>query len=69
MLNMCGLPWSMNTDAERLQREREDEKNEYFEQLAARDAALRKARQAISNMGKGAKDTEKQEENTDKSTS
>ena len=68
-MNMCGLPWSMNTDAERLQREREDEKNEYFEQLAARDAALRKARQAISNMGKGAKDTEKQEENTDKSTS
>ena len=69
LINLNGLPSAPTPDAERLERERVDEKNEYFEQLAAREAALRKALSAISNTGKGAKDTESQEENTDKSTS
>lgn len=69
MLNLNGLPSAPTPDAERLQRDRENEMNDYFLRLAARDAALRKALAAISNTGKGAKDTENQEENTDKSTS
>lgn len=68
MLNLNGLPSAPTPDAERLQREREDEKNEYFDKLAARETALRKALAAISNTEKGEKDTENQEENTDKST-
>ena len=68
LINLNGLPSAPTPDAERLERERVDEKNEYFGQLAAREAALRKALAAISNTGKGAKDTENQEENTDKST-
>ena len=59
MLNLNGLPSAPTTDAERLQRERADEINEYFLRLAARETALRKALAAISNTGKGAKDTEK----------
>ena len=69
MINLNGLPSAPTPDAERLQREREDEKNEYFDKLAARETALRKALAAFSNTGKGEKDTEKQEESTDKSTS
>ena len=68
MINLNGLPSAPTTDAERLQRERANEINEYFLRLAARETALRKALAAFSNTGKGAKDTEKQEENTDKST-
>ena len=68
MINLNGLPSAPTPDAERLERERVDEKIEYFEQIAAREAALRKALAAISNAGKGAKDTKNQEENTDKST-
>lgn len=68
MINLNGLPSAPTPDAERLERERVDEKIEYFEQLAAREAALRKALAAFSNTGKGANDTENQEENTDKST-
>lgn len=68
MINLNGLPSAPTPDAERLQREREDEKNEYFDKLAARETALRKALAAISNTEKGEKDTENQEENTDKST-
>lgn len=69
MINLNGLPSAPTPDAERLQREREDEKNEYFDKLAARETALRKALAAFSNTGKGEKDTGKQEESTDKSTS
>ena len=68
LINLNGLPSAPTPDAERLQRDRENEMNDYFLRLAARDAALRKALAAISNTRKGAKDTEKQEENTDKST-
>ena len=69
MINLNGLPSAPTPDAERLQRDRENEMNDYFLRLAARETALRKALAAISNTGKGAKDTENQEENTDKSTS
>lgn len=68
MINLNGLPSAPTPDAERLQRDRENEMNDYFLRLAARETALRKALAAISNTGKGAKDTENQEENTDKST-
>ena len=68
LINLNGLPSAPTPDAERLQRDRENEINDYFLRLAARETALRKALAAISNTGKGAKDTEKQEENTDKST-
>ena len=68
MINLNGLPSAPTPDAERLQRDRENEINEYFLRIAARETALRKALAAISNTGKGAKDTENQEENTDKST-
>lgn len=69
MINLHGLPSAPTQDAERLQRDRENEMNDYFLRLAARDAALREALAAISNTGKGANDTENQEESTDKSTS
>ena len=68
MINLNGLPSAPTPDAERLQRDRENEMNDYFLRLAARETALRKALAAISNTGKGAKDTEKQEENTGEST-
>lgn len=68
MINLNGLPSAPTPDAERLQHDRENEMNDYFLRLAARETALRKALAAISNTGKGAKDTENQEENTDKST-
>ena len=68
MINLNGLPSAPTQDAERLQRDRENELHDYFMRLAARDAALRKALAAISNTGKGEKDTENQEESTDKST-
>ena len=68
LINLNGLPSAPTPDAERLQRDRENEMNDYFLRLAARDAALRKALAAFSNTGKGEKNTEKQEESTDKST-
>ena len=68
LINLNGLPSAPTPDAERLQRDRENEMNDYFLRLAARETALRKALAAISNAGKGAKDTENQEESTDKST-
>lgn len=64
MINLNGLPSAPTQDAERLQRERENEINEYFLRIAARETALRKALEAIDNAGKGGKSTEKREENT-----
>lgn len=68
MINLNGLPSAPTQDAERLQRDRENELHDYFMRLAARDAALRKALAAISNTEKGEKDTENKEESMDKST-
>lgn len=64
MINLNGLPSAPTADAERLQRERENEMNDYFLRLTARETALRKALSAIENTGKGEKETERQEENT-----
>lgn len=69
LINLHGLPSAPTPDAERLQRDRENEMYDYFLRLAARETALRKALAAIENTGKGEKSTEKQEENTDESDS
>lgn len=49
MLDMKGLPWTTNPDAERCQRETDAYIANYYNRLKSRDAALQKALEAIDN--------------------